>query len=112
MSGTHGDLYCEIGALVVAANAGQSLDLAAASEDLSHRYASLNVPPDAMARAIARSLGAVGVSMALLKKPKGRAENDVGGGPSVDDLPYRASGRDGGEPKSLFPSGVRLALLS
>lgn len=119
MSGTHGDLYSEIGELVVAATAGQALDLAATSEELSERYANLNVPPEAMARAIARSLGAVSVSMALLNRSghdhDTRTPHQIAS-PAWDRDEASAAGSearpDEGKPTSLFPSGVRLALLS
>jgi hypothetical protein len=118
MSGTHGELYSEIGQLVVAANAGEALDLAATSEELSQRYANLNVPPDIMARAIARSLGAVGVSAAILNSPKegeGLLNRDVGSrNADGDEEPDADRARDPEDLRapSLFPSGVRLALLS
>jgi hypothetical protein len=111
MAGTHGDLYCEIGELVLAANAGQVLDLMATSEELSQRYANLNVPPEAMARAIARSLGAVGVSITRLRQQAREAQQERlrWGGEGEDPA---AEPGDAESPKSLFPSGVRLALLS
>ena len=119
MSGTHGELYSEIGELVVAANAGEPLDLTATSMDLSKRYAHLNVPPETMERAIARSLGAVGVFVAVLN-------SKIEGGPTLPKRPFGSRTRATDEkpkadrardPKglgapSLFPSGVRLALLS
>ena len=115
MTGTHGDLFCEIGQLVVAANAGQALDLDATSEELSQRYANLNVPPDAMARAIARSLGAVGISVALLRKRQAHSTERPEGhalAKSGDEGSSASGPDDGTSGKSLFPSGVRLALLS
>ena len=62
MAGTHGDLFREIGALVVAAHDGDAIDLSLRSADLAERYINLGVPADAIARAIARSLGAVAMS--------------------------------------------------
>jgi hypothetical protein len=118
MAGTHGDLISEIGKLVVAAHAGQPIDLAATSEELASRYAHLGVPADGMARAIARSLSAVSVSMALMARDSaGRAEDaavrGADGGP--DELPpedVKAAGEHARSAASLFPSGVRLAVLS
>lgn len=66
MAGSHGDLFQEIGKLVLAAHAGQSIDLAAKSEELAERYVGLGMPAELMAKAIARSLGAVGISMAIV----------------------------------------------
>ena len=80
MAGMHGDLFSEIGKLVVAAHGGQPIDLIDTSEDLAQRYANLRLPADAIARAIARSLGAVGLSMALVDARK-EAEADLGEAP-------------------------------
>ena len=116
MAGTHGDLISEIGKLVVAAHAGEPIDLTATAEELSRRYAHLRVPPDGMARAIIRSLSAVGVSMAVMKaagsEPGGDrsaateepAEAAADGAASLDERAKAAA--------ALFPSGVRLALVS
>jgi hypothetical protein len=116
MSGTHSDLFVEIGKLVVAAHGGEPIDLTSVSEELASRYANLNVSADAIARAVARSLGAVGVSMALIAERRAR-------GQPGEILPFAGSVRDGeaaatlseepeGAAKSaLFPSGVRLAVL-
>jgi hypothetical protein len=120
MPGTHGDLYQEIGRLVVAADAGEALDLAATSEELSRRYSNLRVPPDMMARAIARSLSAVGISNALVKTSDRRPVEEILGLASTITVGNRAeahslSAEDDEQPRSasdLFPSGVRLALLS
>jgi hypothetical protein len=113
MAGTHGDLISEIGKLVVAAHAGQAIDLTATSEELACRYSHLGVPADSMARAIARSLSAVGVSMALMKpgQPAGRGDElDEAPSPGDDD-PEAAEDRAKAA-AALFPSGVRLAVLS
>jgi hypothetical protein len=144
MSGTHGDLFAEIGKMVLAAHAGQAIDLQAKSEELAHRYWNLGVPADTMAKAIARSVGAIGMSMAIVSHGNGGKQDANGNGkghPNGDG--YRnGNGRhlDGersieatlnsvatpvGEnaetekPESpvkaaaaLFPSGLRLAVLS
>src|SRR5687767_2537083 len=109
MAGTHGDLIGEIGKLVVAAHAGQTIDLTAMAEELACRYSHLGVPADSMARAIARSLSAVGASLALMKpgQPAGRGDEleDV---PPPGDDPAAAEDRAKAT-AALFPSGVRLA---
>ncbi len=117
MAGTHGDLFSEIGKLVLAAHAGQAIDLDKKSRELAHRYWKLGVPADAIARAIARSLGAVSVSMAIIRPP---ASADPSGVPSafptapdVQDAPDAATLDDSVKsPAALFPSGVRLAVIS
>ncbi len=113
MAGTHGDLISEIGKLVVAAHAGQTIDLTATSEELASRYSHLGVPADSMARAIARSLCAVGVSMALMKsgQPADRGDEFHDLSPPGDDDPDAAEDRAKAA-AALFPSGVRLAVLS
>ncbi len=68
MSGSHGDLFREIGKLVLAAHAGQSIDLAAKSEELAERYGNLDMPAELIAKAIARSLSAISVSMAIISE--------------------------------------------
>ena len=131
MSGTHGDLFVEIGKTVLAAHAGQAIDLTEKSEELAQRYWNLGVPPETIAKAIARSLGAIGMSMAIVSRPDGRAAKTNGNGHTVpvgDDGVIRVNGKDGNggddtampdavEPveksgAGLFPSGVRLAVLS
>jgi hypothetical protein len=130
MSGTHGDLFVEIGKTVLAAHAGQAIDLTQKSEELAHRYWNLGVPPETIAKAIARSLGAIGMSMAIVSRPDGHASGNGNGHAAVvpaDDV-IRVNGGDGNdsdhatapeaaEPPAksapaLFPSGVRLAVLS
>ncbi len=121
MPGTHGDLFREIGALVVAAHAGQSIDLRQTSEDLARCYINLGVPADTIARAIARSMAAVSVSMALMPRSdsidleRNRMELDptekVDG--EAEPAPYRAALEDGPRTSSVvLPSGVRLAVLT
>ena len=147
MAGTHGDLYSEIGKLVLAAHAGQTIDLADKSEELAHRYWNLGVPPESIAKAIARSLSAIGVSMALVSHRDQAAAAVNGGGPANGNghaangaaaanggaerngapAPVPANGRDhdagpdaapadaarrGEAAAALFPSGVRLAVIS
>lgn len=130
MSGTHGDLFVEIGKTVLAAHAGQAIDLTQKSEELAHRYWNLGVPAETIAKAIARSLGAIGMSMAIVSRPDGHAAGANGNGHAavvpVDDV-IRVNGENGkglddaaapaavepaGKPAPLFPSGVRLAVLS
>jgi hypothetical protein len=74
MSGSHGDLFHEIGKLVLAAHAGQAIDLDAKSEELAARYANLGMPSDLIARAIARSLSAISVSMAIISSRRVNGE--------------------------------------
>ena len=131
MSGTHGDLFVEIGKTVLAAHAGQAIDLTEKSEELAQRYWNLGVPPETIAKAIARSLGAIGMSMAIVSRSDGRAAKPNGSGhtvPAGDDDVIRVNGKagnggddaampDAAEPveksgAGLFPSGVRLAVLS
>ena len=119
MAGTHVDLISEIGKLVVAAHAGEPIDLTATSEELACRYAHLGVAPDSMARAIARSLSAVAVSVALMGAAA-RAGDSEDGLPSGE--PGKADAAAAEDPglvderakaaAALFPSGVRLALVS
>lgn len=116
MAGTHGDLFSEIGKLVLAAHAGQAIDLDRKSQELAHRYWKLGVPADAIARAIARSLGAVSLSMAIMHPPQDAAGLlDATG--SASDLQAEAPVAGEAEssvksPAALFPSGVRLAVIS
>jgi len=146
MAGTHGDLYSEIGKLVLAAHAGQTIDLTDKSQELAHRYWNLGVPPESMAKAIARSLSAIGVSMALVGHrdsasladngdhhasanghashsaaiANGSADSDDVGAihinghesePGADAVPVDANNRAKAA-SALFPSGVRLAVIS
>jgi hypothetical protein len=108
MAGTHGDLFREIGALVVAAHEGEPIDLKAKGEEL-----------DTIARAIARSASAVGVSMALMQISRRNAIHVNGDAPAnsgaVSGLDKEAPTHSSGvekSPAALFPSGVRLAVLS
>lgn len=120
MTGTHGDLFREIGALVVAAHEGQSFDLKQTAEELARCYVNLGVPADTIARALARSMAAVGVSMAIVRsgdRPLARDSANAGG--SADSDPDDAGAIHHPVPDTaarsasvLFPSGVRLAVLS
>lgn len=120
MSGSHGDLFREIGALVVAAHGGNPIDLNISSEDLAARYINLGVPADTIARAIARSLGAVSMSMAIVsgkERPIGEAIRLRRIGDRLPAMNVVAVDRaDEAAPEhasaNLFPSGVRLAVLS
>ncbi len=67
MSGSHGDLFREIGALVVAAHGGEPIDLTKTSEQLARDYQKLGISPETVARMIARSIGAVGVSLEMVR---------------------------------------------
>ena len=121
MSGTHGDLFREIGRLVVAAHAGQAIDLKTKSEEMAERYRNLGLPAETLAKAIARSLSAVSVSMELVPAQLPANGNSVIGLPDepirVDEVVARAEPKKPAEapPKRLsrlFPSGMRLGLLS
>ncbi len=107
MSGSHGDLFGEIGRLVLAANSGESIDLDAKSEELAQRYNDLGISEAVIARTIARSIGAIGFSMAKV------SNGDLGvgeAGPAKPRPPIRRA--DSEAASKLFPSGVRLAVLS
>ena len=121
MSRTHGELFGEIGEMVFAAHQGQEIDLAAASEDLASRYADLRLPAESIARAIARSAGAVGISLALVQAATGDAApasgteplNTTGGA----DEPAPPAGRNDGKRRRKpafagLPSGGKIAMLS
>lgn len=122
MPGTHGELFSEIGQLVVAADAGSTIDLTAASEDLADRYDNLGLPAPMLAKAIARSLGAVGVSMMLVGPTDRRGEPSHARNPFLSPREESSADEEGTEalddaaltPSAsvLFPSGVRLAVLS
>lgn len=129
MSGTHGELFSEIGKLVLAAHAGQTIDLQAKAEELAQRYFALDLPAEAIAEAIARSLGAVSMSMAIVAQANGRTgengsahangegrqmENGKvnGSGPSALTAGGRVPDVEARKVADLFPSGVRLAVLS
>ncbi len=102
MSSSHGDLFTEIGELVLAANSGEAIDLTAKSEELALRYSDLGLSEQVIAKAISRSIGAIGFSMAKV------ANADLLGDAPIEALPAEmARGA-----ASLFPSGVRLAVLS
>lgn len=118
MSGSHGELFGEIGTLVLAAHAGQAIDLAAKSEELTQRYETLGVSQEIIAKIIARSIGAISFTMARVSlgeepangeadaafRMNGAAHDTVADGP---EAPVSAS-----PAKTLFPSGVRLSVLS
>lgn len=144
MSGSHGDLFHEIGKLVLAAHAGQAIDLSAKSEELAERYVELGMPADLIAKAIARSLGAISVSMAVVANghhngngDHAKAENGHGANGHANGNGHRngnghngedsihLNGVDEEEPldarpvesqaeaaSAVFPSGLRLAVLS
>jgi hypothetical protein len=115
MAGTHGDLFSEIGKLVLAAHAGQAIDLDKKSRELAQRYWKLGVPAEAIARAITRSLGAVSVSMAIVRPPQSGEGATDAAGPAAElaaAAPQETVEGTVKSPTALFPSGVRLALLS
>jgi hypothetical protein len=121
MTCTHGDLFREIGALVVAAHDGQSFDLKQTAEELARCYVNLGVPAETIARALARSMAAVGVSMAILRpgeRPIMTANANLpdAADPDSEDAAdtTHAPVPDGAARSGsmLFPSGVRLAVLS
>ena len=63
MSNSHGDLFTEIGKLVLAANSGQAIDLNATVTDLAERYRNLGMTEETMMKVITRSIGAISYSM-------------------------------------------------
>ena len=105
MSGSHGDLFGEIGKLVLAANSGEAIDLDAKSVELAQRYNQLGFSEDAIARAIARSIGAIGFSIAKVMN----GDVHVGEAGPVEPV---AEGAGAKAASKLFPSGVRLAVLN
>ena len=128
MSGSHGELFGEIGRLVLAANAGEAIDLDAKADELAQRYNELGFSGEVIARAIARSIGAIGFSMARVALGD-RSHEEIGteltghngnGGNGDHRHVHDHSGKDREEStelpalrkKSVFPSGVRLAVLS
>ncbi len=64
MSNSHGDLFTEIGKLVLAVNLGQAIDLDATAKDLAARYNNLGITEETFAKVVARSIGAVRLSLA------------------------------------------------
>jgi hypothetical protein len=106
MSGSHGELFGEIGKLVLAANSGEAIDLDAKSEELAQRYNKLGLSEAVIARAIARSIGAIGFSMAKVSNGDHSGEAAlIAREPSLGEAASKAAA-------TLFPSGVRLAVLS
>jgi hypothetical protein len=112
---------------VVRAHEGDAIDLKEKARDLARRYGNLGMPADMIARAIARSASAVGVSMAMMQYSKqggGLTENggngangthSNGAGTSLNDNKSAETGLANGSeepPAVMLPSGVRLAVLS
>lgn len=64
MSNSHGDLFTEIGKLVLAANSGQAIDLNATVKDLYERYKNLGMTEETLMKVVSRSIGAISYSMA------------------------------------------------
>ena len=120
MTATHGDLFREIGELVVAAHAGEPIDLTEKSEEMALRYAEIGVPAETIAKAIARSVGAVGISLAIVRpfdRPAQAQARDAGPAaePAAEGDAASAGDEaedDGRSAPGLFPSGLRIALLS
>lgn len=124
MSVSHGDLFGEIGELVLAAQGGRQIDLTAKSEDLARRYRKLGVSEEEIAKAITRAIGAISFSMARVSLGKNSAngEDAANGhgqnGHDHDGEEHVENGEGASEesaelpalPKSIFPSRVRLAL--
>jgi hypothetical protein len=118
MSCSHGDLFGEIGELVLAAQAGRAIDLSAKSGELAQRYRVLGISEELIAKAITRSIGAISFSMARVTaepaKPEGGPLAAAGNGALHDALEDVEVPEVAPNPaaKALFPSGVRLALIS
>jgi hypothetical protein len=166
MSNSHGDLFTEIGKLVLAANSGQPIDLDTTVKDLSERYRNLGMTEETLMKVVSRSIGAISYSMArsnggLQSRLEALRESGMGGEPIEAahieeprnaDAPAAANGKEapivakqeavavtpqpaatansgrrsrrgsakaaptadagGSKAKSVFPSGVRLAVLS
>ena len=102
-------MFGEIGKLVLAANSGEAIDLDAKSEELAQRYNQLGISEEIIARAITRSIGAIGFSMARVSHGDRYAGGDAG--PARDDDVCGRRPSASARP-TLFPSGVRLAVLS
>jgi len=122
MSVSHGDLFGEIGKLVIAAQAGEEIDLSAKSEELARRYRNLGVSEEIIAKAITRSIGAISFSLARVSLGEHPA-NGEGAVPVPMNGHLNVASHDGDiangkadapatAAKTLFPSGVRLAVLS
>ena len=134
MSGSHGDLFGEIGKLVLDAQAGQEIDLTAKAEELAERYRSLGISEETIAKAITRSIGAISFSMARVTLGdkieeemrlelngtvlgrNGNGQNDHDGHDQSGHDQSEPNGADTSDlpalPKSIFPSRARLAVLS
>lgn len=139
MSNSHGELFGEIGKLVLAANSGQAIDLGATARDLAERYGELGISEETIANTVARSIGAIGMAMTHVadggseatreairvraaelsgedvgivrsQKPIGGDAEEAEAGESESLAVANTHGSAAGA-KSLFPSGVRLAVL-
>lgn len=97
MAAMHGELFSEIGRIVLRAHKGDAIDLDSKSEELARRYKALGLSADSIANAIVRSAGAVGVSLALVADGAMRAERAA------------VPGERG---YAVLPSGVRVSMLS
>lgn len=111
MSAQHGALFSEIGRIVFDAHKGEAIDLDAKAEELAARYPSLGLSAEAIARAIARSAGAVGVSLALVAVA--RTDNErLAASRSGEGRPDGGTPLDGEPEYAVLPSGLRVAILS
>jgi hypothetical protein len=111
MSSSHGDLFSEIGKLVLAANSGEAIDLGATAKDLAERYQSLGISEEMIARTVSRSIGAVGLAMARVANGDSRRAAREAIHVRAGEL-IAANGGTTPSGRSLFPSGVRVAVLS
>jgi hypothetical protein len=130
MSVSHGDLFSEIGKLVLDAQAGHEIDLDAKAEELAERYSPLGVTEEIIAKAITRSIGAISFSLARVTLGD-KLEEEIGlelngNGHAMNSNGHNGNGHNGHDhngsdeseelpalpKKSVFPSGVRLAVLS
>lgn len=122
MSVSHGDLFGEIGKLVLAAQAGEEIDLSAKSEELARRYRNLGVSEEVIAKAITRSIGAISFSLARVSLGEHPANGEsampapmnglLNGGSHKGVITNGKADASAPPAKALFPSGVRLAVLS
>ena len=96
MSSSHGDLFGEIGKLVLAANSGQVIDLGATAKDLAERYVDLGISEETIAKTVARSIGAIGMAMAHVAHGEGREA-------TREAIQARAAAMGGGSFRAAVP---------
>ena len=97
MSMRRGELFSEIGQIVFDAHKGEVIDLVDTAEKLASRYASLGLSADTIAHAIARSSGAIGISLAMVEEEARKEDDDT----HVIEPEF-----------AVLPSGLRIAMLS